>query len=98
RGIFFFIGGVLGTAIVSSWLARQVSAVGRDADQNIDAFANVLTMVQKNHVHEGSAQKLVDCAVNGMLSSLDPHSAYLTPDLYKEVQVDTRGSFGGLGI
>lgn len=97
-GITLFIVVVCGTLIVSSWLARQVSAVGRDAYQNIEAFANVLTMVQKNYVDEVSTQKLVDGAINGMLSSLDPHSAYLTPDLYKELQVDTRGSFGGLGI
>jgi carboxyl-terminal processing protease len=79
-------------------LARQVSAVGRDAYQNIETFANVLTMVQKNYVDDVSTNQLIDGAINGMLASLDPHSAYLTPDLYKELQVDTRGSFGGLGI
>ena len=97
-GITVFVVVVCGTLILSSWLARQVSAVGRDAYQNIEAFANVLTMVQKNYVDEVSTEQLIDGAINGMLSSLDPHSAYLTPDLYKELQVDTRGSFGGLGI
>ena len=97
-GITVFLVVVCGTLILSSWLARQVSAVGRDAYQNIEAFANVLTMVQKNYVDEVSTDQLIDGAINGMLSSLDPHSAYLTPDLYKELQVDTRGSFGGLGI
>jgi carboxyl-terminal processing protease len=97
-GITIFVVVVCGTLVVSSWLARQVSAVGRDAYQNIEAFANVLTLVQKNYVDEVSTDKLIDGAINGMLSSLDPHSAYLTPDLYKELQVDTRGSFGGLGI
>ena len=97
-GITVFIIVVCGTLILSSWLARQVSAVGRDAYQNIEAFANVLTMVQKNYVDDVSTEQLVDGAINGMLASLDPHSAYLTPDLYKELQVDTRGSFGGLGI
>jgi len=97
-GITVFVVVVCGTLILSSWLARQVSAVGRDAYQNIEAFANVLTMVQKNYVDEVSTDQLIDGAINGMLSSLDPHSAYLTPDLYKELQVDTRGSFGGLGI
>jgi carboxyl-terminal processing protease len=97
-GITVFIVVVCGTLVLSSWLARQVSAVGRDAYQNIEAFANVLTMVQKNYVDEVGTDKLIDGAINGMLSSLDPHSAYLTPDLYKELQVDTRGSFGGLGI
>jgi carboxyl-terminal processing protease len=97
-GITLFDFVVCGTLILSSWLARQVSAVGRDAYQNIEAFANVLTMVQKNYVDDVSTDQLIDGAINGMLSSLDPHSAYLTPDLYKELQVDTRGSFGGLGI
>jgi carboxyl-terminal processing protease len=97
-GITVFVVVVCGTLVLSSWLARQVSAVGRDAYQNIEAFANVLTMVQKNYVDEVSTEQLIDGAINGMLSSLDPHSAYLTPDLYKELQVDTRGSFGGLGI
>ena len=97
-GITIFLVVVCGTLILSSWLARQVSAVGRDAYQNIEAFANVLTMVQKNYVDQVTTDQLIDGAINGMLSSLDPHSAYLTPDLYKELQVDTRGSFGGLGI
>jgi carboxyl-terminal processing protease len=72
--------------------------VGKDAYDNIEAFANVLTMVQKHYVDEVSTKNLIDGAINGMLTSLDPHSAYLTPDLYRELQVDTRGSFGGLGI
>jgi carboxyl-terminal processing protease len=86
------------TLLFSGWLAQRVSAVGKDAYDNIEAFANVLTMVQKHYVDEVTTKDLIDGAINGMLSSLDPHSAYLTPDLYKELQVDTRGSFGGLGI
>ncbi|MFN8641365.1 MAG: S41 family peptidase [Candidatus Binatia bacterium] len=97
-GISLFLLVVCGTLLISSWLARQVSAVSRDAYQNIEAFANVLTMVQKNYVDEVGTDKLIDGAINGMLASLDPHSAYLNPELYKELQVDTRGSFGGLGI
>jgi carboxyl-terminal processing protease len=97
-GISLFLLVVCGTLLISSWLARQVSAVSRDAYTNIEEFANVLTMVQKNYVDEVGTDKLIDGAINGMLASLDPHSAYLSPDLYKELQVDTRGSFGGLGI
>jgi len=82
----------------STWLAQRVAAVGKDAYENIEAFASVLTLVKKHYVDEVSTKELVDGAINGMLMSLDPHSAYLTPDLYKELQVDTRGSFGGLGI
>jgi carboxyl-terminal processing protease len=49
-------------------------------------------------VDEVSTRQLIEGAITGMLTALDPHSAYLTPDIYKELQVDTRGSFGGLGI
>lgn len=97
-GATFIVGIVCGALLLSSWLAQRVSAVGKDAYDNIEAFANVLTMVQKHYVDEVSTKNLIDGAINGMLTSLDPHSAYLTPDLYKELQVDTRGSFGGLGI
>ena len=97
-GMTIFLVAVCGTLLVSSWLARKVSAVGRDAYQNIEVFANVLTLVQKNYVDDVATDKLIDGAINGMLSSLDPHSAYLTPELYRELQVDTSGSFGGLGI
>jgi carboxyl-terminal processing protease len=92
--VFVFVA----TLVFSGWLAQRVSAVGKDAYDNIEAFANVLTMVQKHYVDEVTTKQLIDGAINGMLASLDPHSAYLTPDLYKELQVDTRGSFGGLGI
>jgi C-terminal processing protease CtpA/Prc len=78
-GISLFLLVVCGTLLISSWLARQVSAVSRDAYTNIEEFANVLTMVQKNYVDEVGTDKLIDGAINGMLASLDPHSAYLSP-------------------
>ena len=89
---------VIVTLAGTSWLAQRVSAVAKGAYENVEAFANVLTLVQKNYVDEVSTKQLIDGAINGMLTSLDAHSAYLTPDLYRELQVDTRGSFGGLGI
>jgi carboxyl-terminal processing protease len=97
-GVSFITIAVVGALLLSSWLAQRVSAVGKDAYDNVEAFANVLTIVQKHYVDDVSTKQLIDGAINGMLTSLDPHSAYLTPDLYKELQVDTRGSFGGLGI
>ncbi|HUI28188.1 MAG TPA: S41 family peptidase [Candidatus Kryptonia bacterium] len=79
-------------------MVGRVSAVAKDTYENVETFTNVLAMVQKNYVDEVSTKQLIDGAITGMLNALDPHSAYLTPDLYKELQVDTRGSFGGLGI
>lgn len=79
------------------WLAGQVSARQEDYE-NLEDFASILAMVRRHYVDDVTTQKLVDGAIRGMLSSLDPHSAYLPPDAYKELQVDTKGSFGGLGI
>ena len=76
----------------------RVSAVAKETYENIDVFTNVLALVQKNYVDSVTTKQLIDGAITGMLNALDPHSAYLPPDLYKELQVDTRGSFGGLGI
>src|SRR5262249_54734429 len=66
--------------------------------EELETFTNVLAIIQKNYVEEVDTKRLVEGAINGMLASLDPHSAYLTPELYKELQVETKGSFGGLGI
>src|SRR5215813_455763 len=94
------IAGVIAIGII--FLAGQsldkVSAVSRDTYEGLEAFTDVLAIVQKNYVEDVGTQKLVEGAINGMLGALDPHSAYLTPESYKELQVDTRGSFGGLGI
>lgn len=85
-------------ALFGGGLAQTVGAVARETYENLEVFTNILAIVQKNYVDPVTTKQLVEGAVNGMLTSLDPHSAYLTPDLYKELQVDTRGSFGGLGI
>lgn len=66
--------------------------------ESIELFTDVLKIVQKNYVEEVDTKKLVYGAINGMLSSLDPHSSFLPPDMYKEMKIETKGSFGGLGI
>jgi carboxyl-terminal processing protease len=77
---------------------RGVAAAARDAYASLDTFANIIHMVQRHYVEDVTTEDLIQGAIDGMISSLDPHSAYLTPELYRELQVDTRGSFGGLGI
>ncbi len=74
------------------------TAVDQTAYEKIETFTNIIGIIRKNYVDEVSTGDLIEGAINGMLNSLDPHSAYLTPDLYKELQIDTKGSFGGLGI
>ena len=77
---------------------RRAEALSNDTYQELDTFASVLAIVQKNYVEPVTTKRLIDGAISGMLLSPDPHSAYLTPDLYRDLEVETRGSFGGLGI
>jgi carboxyl-terminal processing protease len=87
----------LGFFLSAHWVPN-VSAVGRQDYESLESFSNILSIVRKNYVEEVETKNLVNGAINGMLNSLDPHSAYLTPDLYKDLQSDTQGRFGGLGI
>ncbi len=64
----------------------------------LDLFTKVLHFVQTNYVEEVDQKKLIEGAIKGMLATLDPHTVYLPPDQFKEMQVDTSGKFGGLGI
>ena len=66
--------------------------------QKIDLFGEVLENIKKEYVDEVDQSKIMDSAINGVLQSLDPYSAYMSPELFKEMQTDTRGEFGGLGI
>ncbi len=70
---------------------------GLDKNQ-LKVFSHVIKRVHELYVKDISDEKLIQGAINGMLQSLDPHSSYLTPDQFKELQVETKGEFGGLGI
>ena len=91
------IGIAIGFVLAAQWVPT-VSAVPRQDYESLEAFTNILSIVKKNYVEDVDTKNLVTGAINGMLNSLDPHSAYLTPDLYKDLQMDTQGRFGGLGI
>jgi carboxyl-terminal processing protease len=83
--------------LVGPWL-RDVARAARDTYESLEVFANIIHIVQRHYVSDVETANLIQGAIDGMMSSLDPHSAYLTPELYRELQVDTRGTFGGLGI
>ncbi len=89
---------IVGFFAVEELAVRRASALPDDTYEQLQTFANVLAIVQKNYVEPVPTKRLVEGAITGMLASLDPHSAYLTPDLYRDLEVETRGSFGGLGI
>ncbi len=66
--------------------------------EKIDLFSEVLEKVKTDYVEDVNQSEMIDAAINGVLQSLDPYSAYMSPELFKEMQTDTRGEFGGLGI
>ena len=69
-----------------------------DLYEKIDLFGEVLNKIKKDYVDEVNQPEMIDSAINGVLQSLDPYSAYMSPEIFKEMQTDTRGEFGGLGI
>lgn len=76
----------------------NVSEKDKNFYKDIKTFSEVLDMVRKNYVDEVDTTQLMQGAINGMIRSLDPHSSFMTPDLYKELEVETQGQFGGVGI
>ena len=69
-----------------------------DLYEKIDLFGEVLENIKKDYVDDIDQAEMLDSAINGVLQSLDPYSAYMSPELFKEMQTDTSGEFGGLGI
>lgn len=76
----------------------KVQAEETSRYEEIEIFTDILTIIQKNYVEEVAVKDLIYGAINGMLETLDPHSAFMPPEIYKERKIDTRGKFGGLGI
>ena len=80
------------------WQNPPISAKTQDTYKNLEIFADVLSIIQKNYVEEIDTQQVIEGAIRGMLTTLDPHSSYMKPDDFKELQVETSGSFTGIGI
>ena len=70
----------------------------KDIYGHLKIFTDVLAIVQKEYVKEVDGTKLIEGAIKGMITNLDPHSSYLDPEYYEDLQVQTKGEFGGLGI
>jgi carboxyl-terminal processing protease len=81
-------------------LIGRWSIVGAEGEgyEELKVFTEALSMVKKNYVEDVKAKDLVYGAIKGMLSALDPHSSFLNPEAYKEMQAETKGEFGGIGI
>lgn len=94
--------GIVGGALLTTQVAGPLLAQEQDANQSIyeqlDLFGDVFERIRAQYVTEVDSRQLIEAAINGMLNSLDPHSSYLSSDDYDDMRVQTRGSFGGLGI
>lgn len=77
---------------------HKVSALSNPIYEDLKVFTDVLGLLQKEYVEETKSKDLVYGAIKGMLETLDPHSAFLPPNMYKEMQEETKGRFEGLGI
>jgi carboxyl-terminal processing protease len=89
----FVVGFVSGDLTTSRHAAQATVAYNK-----LKTFGDVLSVIQGSYVEEPSTDNLIQGAIRGMVQTLDPHSSYLTPDMLKQVEVETRGAFGGLGI
>ncbi|MFW5881321.1 MAG: S41 family peptidase [Roseicyclus sp.] len=91
-------GGVLLSTQVTGPLLAQEEARSSSVYQQLDLFGDVFERIRSTYVEDVDEAALIEAAINGMLTSLDPHSSYLPPRDFDSMQVQTRGEFGGLGI
>jgi len=92
------VAGVLLTTQVAGPLIAQEAERTENVYQQLDLFGDIFERIRAQYVEEVSTEDLVTAAINGMLTSLDPHSSYLSAKDFEDMQVQTRGEFGGLGI
>lgn len=96
------LGGSLAGALMATQLAgplmAQQNGGGGSVYEQLDLFGDIFERIRAQYVEEVDDKALIEAAINGMLSSLDPHSSYMSPDDANDMRVQTRGEFGGLGI
>ena len=96
---FLLMAGLAGlTTVVNVSQTYSASSPNSEIYRQLDLFGDVLERVRSDYVEKPDDTLLIEAAINGMLAALDPHSAYLSPKNFRDMQVQTRGEFGGLGI
>ena len=90
-------GAILTTQLAGPLVAQETEKTGSVYEQ-LDLFGDIFERIRGQYVEEVEPKDLIEAAINGMLTSLDPHSSFLPPDDFDDMQVQTRGEFGGLGI
>ncbi|EEW26886.1 carboxyl-terminal protease [Rhodobacter ferrooxidans] len=92
------VAGALLTTQVAGPLIAQEATRSASVYEQLDLFGDIFERIRAQYVEEVQTDKLIEAAINGMLTSLDPHSSYMAPKDFDDMQVQTRGEFGGLGI
>jgi carboxyl-terminal processing protease len=92
------VAGVLATTQIAGPLIAQETTEESSVYEQLDLFGDIFERIRAQYVEEVPTDELVTAAINGMLTSLDPHSSYLSAKDFDDMQVQTRGEFGGLGI
>jgi carboxyl-terminal processing protease len=92
------VAGVLLTTQIAGPLLAQETQKSTTVYEQLDLFGDIFERIRGQYVEEADTNKLIEAAINGMLTSLDPHSSYLAPKDFDDMRVQTRGEFGGLGI
>jgi carboxyl-terminal processing protease len=92
------VAGVIATTQIAGPLVAQEAVTGSSIYEQLDLFGDIFERVRSQYVEDVPTDKLITAAINGMLTSLDPHSSYLSAKDFEDMQVQTRGEFGGLGI
>ncbi|TMM52454.1 S41 family peptidase [Sulfitobacter sabulilitoris] len=92
------LAGVIATTQIAGPLLAQEAAKSSNVYEQLDLFGDIFERIRAQYVEEVEPSDLIEAAINGMLTSLDPHSSYLSPDDAAAMRVQTRGEFGGLGI
>jgi len=95
---FFVIIFIFGFLLGAYGKRATVSSNDKALYEYLRTFSDVIELVKKSYVEEVNDKEIVYSAIKGMLESLDPHSSFLPPEMYKEMQTDTKGEFGGIGI
>lgn len=97
-GIVGVTAGLLASTQVAAPLLAQDSTRNSNVYEQLDLFGDIFERIRAQYVEEVDPSELIEAAIDGMLTSLDPHSSYLSPDDAAQMRVQTRGEFGGLGI
>ena len=84
--------------LVTFFVTHKINSAEIDIYKKIDLFGEVLEKINKEYVDEINQSESMDSAINGLLQSLDPYSSYMSPEIFEEMQTETSGEFGGLGI